>query len=104
MKICEKHKNTPALIYGECIGCELESLRAEVKHWKANHADLKNRLAVVQARPDLPLERLAIYDRFSEQISTMRAAMQRFVDRVDAGEVRSKKTYADFKAILAESI
>ncbi len=29
-----------------------------------------------------------------------RAAMQEFVDRVDAGEVRSKRTYAKFKELL----
>lgn len=42
--------------------------------------------------------------RLSEQVRTMKEAMQHFVDRVDAGEVRSKKTYAEFKAILAESV
>lgn len=27
MKVCKKHKTTPAVIYGECVGCELEGLR-----------------------------------------------------------------------------
>lgn len=30
----------------------------------------------------------------------LKAAMQEFVDRVDAGEVRSKRTYAKFKELL----
>lgn len=30
----------------------------------------------------------------------MRVAMQKFVDRVDKGEIRSKRTYAEFKDIL----
>lgn len=33
--------------------------------------------------------------------ATMREAMQWFVDRVDAGEVRSRRTYAKFKEILS---
>ncbi len=31
----------------------------------------------------------------------MKDALQRFVDRVEKGEVRSQKTYASFKEILA---
>lgn len=31
----------------------------------------------------------------------MREAMQWFVDRVDAGEVRSRRTYAKYKEILS---
>lgn len=33
----------------------------------------------------------------------MLAALKEFVDRVDRGEVRSKKTYAKFKAIIAKA-
>ena len=28
-KICLKHRDNPARIYGECVGCEIDSLRAE---------------------------------------------------------------------------
>ena len=31
----------------------------------------------------------------------MRASMEKFVKRVEAGEIRSKKTYAEFRALLA---
>lgn len=34
----------------------------------------------------------------------MLEAMQEFVDRCDRGEVRSKKTYAQFKSIIAEAL
>lgn len=34
------------------------------------------------------------------KLRAMRDAMQEFVDRVDKGEVRSKRTYAKFKEIL----
>lgn len=30
-KICEKHKSEPAIIYGECVGCEIDRLQAEVE-------------------------------------------------------------------------
>ena len=33
----------------------------------------------------------------------MRDALQEFVDRVDAGEIRSKRTYAKFRAALKGS-
>lgn len=33
-------------------------------------------------------------------LEELRAAMQEFVDRVDKGEVRSKRTYAKFKELL----
>lgn len=35
-----------------------------------------------------------------QKMRSMRDAMQEFVDRVDKGEVRSKRTYAKFKEIL----
>ncbi|MGG6969828.1 UNVERIFIED_CONTAM: hypothetical protein P3C79_02790, partial [Pseudomonas aeruginosa] len=30
-EVCAKHVKTPAFIYGACIGCELEGLRAEAQ-------------------------------------------------------------------------
>lgn len=30
-KVCKKHLETPAVMYGECIGCELEGLRQQLK-------------------------------------------------------------------------
>ena len=68
MSICDKHKAVPAFIYGQCIGCELESLRVEVKHWKANHEDLKRRLAFQTQRPDLPVDRIPAYNHMREDI------------------------------------
>ena len=34
------------------------------------------------------------------EIARLRALLQEFVDRVDRGEIRSRKTYAAFKAAL----
>lgn len=66
--ICDKHKALPAFIYRQCVGCELEALRAEVKHWKANHEDLKRRLAFQTQRPDLPVDRIPAYKLMREDI------------------------------------
>ena len=33
--VCEKHRCEPAIIYGQCVGCELDGLRAENKKLKA---------------------------------------------------------------------
>lgn len=41
-EVCAKHVKTPAFIYGACIGCELEGLRAETQ---ALREELKNRTA-----------------------------------------------------------
>lgn len=38
------------------------------------------------------------------QVLEMREAMQEFVDRVDKGEVRSRRTYAKFKKILGSKV
>lgn len=35
-RICNKHLEKPAVIYGECIGCELESLHAEINRLRSN--------------------------------------------------------------------
>lgn len=40
LKICKKHKTAPALIYGQCVGCELEGLRKKVE-------DLEGTLKVI---------------------------------------------------------
>jgi hypothetical protein len=48
-----------------------------------------------ELRPATALERSQF-----QQIKKMRDAMQTFVDRVDAGEVRSTRTYSQFKELL----
>ncbi len=43
-----------------------------------------------------------IHSNAVERIKVLEAAMQKFVDRVEAGEVRSTKTYAEFRGLLAQ--
>ena len=40
-KVCDAHKTKPAFIYGECVGCELEDLRAKLKAAEAEILTLK---------------------------------------------------------------
>lgn len=41
------------------------------------------------------------HDLYMENVR-LRAAMQLFVDRCDRGEIRSTRTYAQFKELLAQ--
>ncbi|EPB6909298.1 hypothetical protein ACRRN9_004014 [Pseudomonas aeruginosa] len=49
-EVCAKHVKTPAFIYGACIGCELEGLRAEAQALREEVAALRARVAVVPER------------------------------------------------------
>lgn len=44
-----------------------EALQKEVTHWKANHADLKERLHVATHRTDLPSDRLPLFDKMKAE-------------------------------------
>ncbi|MEV1255318.1 hypothetical protein ABZQ86_26095 [Pseudomonas aeruginosa] len=43
-EVCAKHVKTPAFIYGACIGCELEGLRAEAQALREEVAALRARV------------------------------------------------------------
>ncbi|HIB8627935.1 TPA: hypothetical protein ACWX6S_004449 [Pseudomonas aeruginosa] len=45
-EVCAKHVKTPAFIYGACIGCELEGLRAEAQALREEVAALRARVMV----------------------------------------------------------
>ena len=45
---------------------------------------------------------LAMHTMRQAEIDELLAQMRIFVDRVDAGEIRSKHTYAQFKRLLAK--
>ena len=44
------------------LKAENEAIQKELTHWKANHADLKERLHVATHRTDLPSDRLPLFD------------------------------------------
>ena len=31
---CEKHKRSPAFIYDECVGCEIETMRSALNRYR----------------------------------------------------------------------
>ncbi len=41
---------------------EASELESMLKHWRSNHDDLKQRLAFVTQRPDLPVDRIPAYE------------------------------------------
>ncbi|HHH9242598.1 TPA: hypothetical protein ACP31B_001801 [Pseudomonas aeruginosa] len=47
-EVCAKHVKTPAFIYGACIGCELEGLRAEAQALREEVAKLRTKLAMAE--------------------------------------------------------
>ncbi|EMG4338172.1 hypothetical protein ACSQOW_004503 [Pseudomonas aeruginosa] len=49
-EVCAKHVKTPAFIYGACIGCELEGLRAETQALREEVAKLRARVVVAPDR------------------------------------------------------
>ncbi|HBO4857734.1 TPA: hypothetical protein L4V43_004136 [Pseudomonas aeruginosa] len=49
-EVCAKHVKTPAFIYGACIGCELEGLRAEAQALREEVAALRARVVFVPER------------------------------------------------------
>lgn len=68
----------------------------------ANHeADTFYR--AVRASDELLESSKQSYLQLQERCGSLEAAMQEFVDRVDRGEVRSRKTYAKFKELLEGS-
>ena len=44
-RVCKKHREKPAIIYGKCIGCEIDRLRLEVQSLRAE----KRRAGVLDA-------------------------------------------------------
>jgi len=46
---------------------EINRLEKEVAMWKANHADMVNRNAILRDRPDLPVDRLGAYERARQE-------------------------------------
>lgn len=49
-KVCDKHMESPAFIYGECIGCELETMRAEAQALREQNTKFQHMLADVVAK------------------------------------------------------
>jgi hypothetical protein len=78
----------PDVVLGDCF-VMLESLSAQLAHWKANHADMVRRNAVLSQRPDLPVDRLpaiAEYEKVINRLATELDAMRRQLVGYQAAE------------------
>lgn len=67
---------------------EIDALKAEVKHWKANHENMVNRSRVLIDRPDLPLERVQAFrqiERIKSENERLRNALGRLFAITDKG-------------------
>lgn len=60
---------------------DAEHAEAERDHWKANHADIVNRAALLSQRDDLPVDRLPAY-REMERLQKEVGAKQAEIDRL----------------------
>lgn len=54
---------------------EVERLRADRDHWRANHADMVAHNAMLRDRPDLPADRLPQTARYEAEIKRLRAEL-----------------------------
>ncbi|MCK5132718.1 MAG: hypothetical protein KAR40_11270 [Candidatus Sabulitectum sp.] len=54
------------------LQAENDALKAELSHWKANHADMVARCAMLRERPDLPADRIPQADRYRKEIEELR--------------------------------
>lgn len=43
-KVCKKHRENPALIYNQCVGCELERMAKEIQILKQQRDELVEKL------------------------------------------------------------
>lgn len=74
----QNYENAVRIVQGWCgeitlANGELRKANAaqakEITHWKANHADLKERLYVATHRTDLPSDRLPLFDDYKRKIA-----------------------------------
>lgn len=75
---------------------ENAELRKEVAHWKANHADLKERLHVATSRTDLPSDRLPLFDQMRKQIAELQEALDNLAPYdEETGKPESVESFVD---------
>jgi hypothetical protein len=59
------HQGSPAAPDGCCdtafLLTQIDAYARQVRHWRANHAHLVQRNALLMQRPDLPVDRLPAY-------------------------------------------
>lgn len=78
---------------------EIDVLKAEVKHWKANHENMVNRSRVLIDRPDLPLERVQAF----RQIERIKAENERLKVLHDSLAEENRRLWLKAQDALVEN-
>lgn len=76
------------------------ALREELAKFKAGCVDLSSQVRELEHKMDYYKGEGLRADALQQRLTVAEQLMQEFCDRVDRGEVRSKATYAKFKAAL----
>lgn len=87
------------------IAAHSEVLQKEVTHWKANHADLKERLHVATHRTDLPSDRLPLFDKMKAEIAAQAKRIEELetaTDHLGLTPQQASDGLARYKAQVAE--
>ena len=86
---------------------EIESLKQQVNHWKANHDNMVLKNAVLSQRPDLPLDRIPAceeIDKLRGQVKVLREWIEKSavryqemanINRVGVVAVELSKTFSE---------
>lgn len=88
---------------------KLNAVLVEIPRWRPSNrdSDICNGCNLIRSHlDDCPVaryEEMRVWDLYPNLNAALRAAIQEFVDRCERGEVRSKYTYAKFKALLEAS-
>ncbi|ORL56806.1 hypothetical protein B7H20_18400 [Pseudomonas aeruginosa] len=93
-EVCAKHVKTPAFIYGACIGCELEGLRAETQALREEVAQQKFLTRVendaLKMMTDKANELKSEVEQLEEELESLRARVVVAPDRLTNGDSISR--------------
>jgi len=78
---CPTPYKSPAQLLAESQAREAELVR-ELAMWKANHANLVERTALLRQRPDLPVDRLPAFNRM-EALQDCLGALEAIIEACD---------------------
>ncbi|MFU3489291.1 hypothetical protein ACM7KH_02875 [Pseudomonas aeruginosa] len=93
-EVCAKHVKTPAFIYGACIGCELEGLRAETQALREEVAQQKFLTKVendaLKMMTDKANELKSEVEQLEEELESLRARVVVMPERLKSADSISR--------------
>ena len=84
------------------LRAELDDMRKERDHWKANHGNMVEKCAFLSQRPDLPVDRIPAYKELSAELSAMTAERNRFKRAIHAANGCLSDLTAERDSLAAE--